>query len=100
MPIRQASAADAPQSSSNHSPQNVFRGRVLIESALNGFDFGSSQRLLQNLGIQPQFIAEVIIYSGNIRSRRHTNFANRGRLIAPVSKNLPGNIQQLLAGWV
>ncbi len=92
MPIRHTSPADALQPSSNHRPQNVFRRRVLIKSASHGFDFSSSQRLLQNLGIQPQLVAEVIIDSGNIRSRRYTNFANRGRLIAPVSKNPPRDI--------
>ena len=100
MPIRQIFPGDAPQSNSKESSQDFLRGCVLIQYIVNGFELGSSYRLLQDFGIQSQFIAEVIIYGCDICSRSGTNFANCGSLIAPVGKDRSGNSQQLLARWV
>ena len=72
----------------------------MIKYVLNGLNLDSSHGLLQYLGIKSQFIAEVIIYSSNIRSCFQTNFANRGGLIASISKYRPSNLQQLLTRWV
>jgi len=72
----------------------------LIKCVLNGYELGSTHRLLQDLGVEAQFIAEVIIDRGNIRSRSCADFANCRSPISPVGKNWPSNLQQLLACWV
>jgi hypothetical protein len=87
MPIRQISAIDAPKSSSNQGSQDIFRRRVLIKCVFDGYELCGPHRLLQDLGIQAQFIAEVVIDSSDIRSRSCADFANRRSLIAAVGEN-------------
>ena len=48
---------------SNQRSQHVFWGGVVIGRVVNSQYLGSSHRLLQDLRIQPQLIAEVIILS-------------------------------------
>ncbi len=100
MPIGQIVRSEAPKPSSNESPQDFFRGSVFIKCVVNGYELGSSHRLLQYLGIQSQLIAEVIVDSSDIRSCFRTNLANGRSLITAVGKNRPCNLQQFLACWV
>src|ERR1019366_8909109 len=94
MPVRQISPADAPKASSDYSPQDFVRRQVLIQSASNGFDVGSLQRLVDNLGVQPQLIAEVIIDRGHVLSGNDANLANRGGLVAAVGKDWASGVEQ------
>jgi hypothetical protein len=72
----------------------------LIKRVLNGQELGSTNRFLQDLGIEAQFIAEVIIYCCNIRPRSCTNVANGRGLIALIGENRASDLQQPLACWV
>ena len=100
MPIRHNFRPDTAKSSSNHGAQDVFRRGGLIQSVLDGFDVGRSRGFLQDLSVQSQLVAEMIVYGGDICSRPQTNFANRGGLIPAIGKNPPGNLQQLFSCWV
>jgi hypothetical protein len=100
MPIRSAFSSNAPKSSSNEGSQDVFRRRVLIKRVLNGQELGSTNRFLQDLGIEAQFIAEVIIDGSDIRSRSCTDLANSRGLIAPIGENRASDLQQPLACWI
>ncbi len=69
----------------------------MIKCVFDGYELCGTHRLLQDLGIQAQFIAEVIIDSSDIRSCSCADFANRRSLIAAVGKNWPRSLQQFLA---
>ena len=100
MPIWSVFSSNAPKSSSNKGPQDVFRWCVLIKCVLNGQELGSTHRFLQDLAIKTQFIAEVIIDSSDIRSRSCTNLANSRGLVAPICENRASDLQQPLACWI
>jgi hypothetical protein len=85
------------KASSNDCAQDIFGRGGFIEGAPNGVDLGGPDGLLQHLGIESQFIAKVIIYGGDICSGAHANFANGGRLIAAIGKNLLRNLEQFVA---
>ena len=93
MPIRPVSFADALQANSDHCAQDVFGRRKQVERALDGLDFGSAYGLLHGLGIQPQFVAEVIVHGGDVCPGGDAYLANGGGAVAPVGKDSAGDVE-------
>ena len=54
--------------------------------------------LLDDLGVEAQLVAEVIVDGGDIGARGDADFADGGGAIAAVGEDPSGNVEQLVAG--
>jgi hypothetical protein len=95
VPIRAVPSAHAAQADTNDSPQDFFWRRELAQRALKCFDFGSAGGVLDNLGVERQFVAKVIVDGSDVRSRSDTNLTNCGSTVSGSAKIRPATSRSL-----
>src|ERR1017187_5481809 len=62
-------------------------------SLASGVRPGSARGIAQDFGIEPQFVAEVIVHRGQIDSGARANVAHLGRLEAGFGEDVPGGFE-------
>src|ERR1035438_6147105 len=77
--------------------RSVFGRRELVEGGANAFQLGGLHGLLHDHGVEAQLVAEVIVDRGDVGAGGDADFADGGGAIAPVGKDPPGNVEQLVA---
>ena len=97
VPVGPIAPADAVEARANDRSQDVFGRRELFEGGANAFQLSGLQGLLHDHGVEAQLVAEVIVDRGDVGAGGDADFADGGGAIAPVGKDPPGNVEQLVA---
>ena len=66
VPVWPVPSEQAVQTGADDSPEDLFRGRILVDHGLRRLEFGEARGLPHHLGVESQLVAEVIVDGGDI----------------------------------
>jgi len=100
IPGRPIAGVHAAQNAGDEKTEGFFRSFGMRHSLLHDFALIGANRFAQNLSVEAELIAEVIVHGSDIGTGTQADFANRGRLETALGKDFAGGVDQLGAGGV
>jgi hypothetical protein len=86
-----------PEASSDYGTQNVLRRALLVKRASNSFHMRTPHGLLQNLGIQSQFVPKMIVNKRDVRTSPRADLAHGCGVVTEIRKYLCRHFEQFSA---
>jgi len=103
VPVAEVEAAQAFEPGFDDGAQDYFGWSSLIEGRSDRVEAGGAHRLPDNFGIQPGFVSEVIINSGDVGAGALADLSDSGVVKTQLSKHFSGRVNQtrarLIAGY-
>lgn len=95
--VREILFCDSPYPRSDDAAQNFFGAAFLLEGFPDGIEMFKADRLLQNLRVESQFVAEMIVDKGDVGTGPGADVAHGRSMVSGFGKNVPRRFEQLVA---